>query len=847
MSAVAGDFPREGEAVPLWPVVLADQRRWMLTAPPRRTAAGDWEMQVDGNPRQLRDRELCFIEQISAVAAPAGAAVPATVRLPDGTSFEGAIFRAQRRDGALWLNWQHDGQPREGRIAAELIERLTLSLRAPQVPLAAPRPAPTPAAAPVAAPASADLRKGRGFAELADGTRALYDVPPLRLSDGSWQLQIDGRMRIVPGPQLWLSESLTAPPVQLDALPVPLHLLIVLASGQPLEGEVLAMRDGEDAVWLRWRHDGEERSLWLASGAVAACEVQLRAATVKRAAPTVVENGRKAALLRSPADLDAYVAGRQQGEARAIECHFQTTFEDWQQIVGDPHLADAQFRLANRLGMPLVDLDAIEASSAAIAALAPDAARRLRVVPLRITPKLIVAATDNPSDVEAHTTVEFTTGRRLLSLIASPPAMHAAISRYYDTLEDSTLLRSLLLGQEADDDSDKAARENERLAREQPIVRLVSTLIDDAVARRTSDIHIRPGEDNFEVLYRIDGALLPIRTFARPLLRAVISRIKVIASMDIAEHRLPQDGRVTVISQGTLVDLRISVLPSVYGESVVMRLLNTRDGLRNIEQIGFNEHDEGQFRNMLSRSHGMVLVTGPTGCGKSTTLYAALLEARKQSVNIITVEDPVEYRIGGVTQIQINHGIGFDFARTLRNILRHDPDIIMVGEIRDHETAEIAVESALTGHIVLSTLHTNSAATAVTRLIDLGVEAFLLRSTLLGVLAQRLARRNCPNCLDVERVESYVRAALGVGEDEEFKRGIGCKYCAGTGVHGRIAVYELMPITAAMRRLIVANVDGDAVHDQAVVDGMIPITQQALALARAGTISLAEAYRIRVE
>jgi type IV pilus assembly protein PilB len=310
---------------------------------------------------------------------------------------------------------------------------------------------------------------------------------------------------------------------------------------------------------------------------------------------------------------------------------------------------------------------------------------------------------------------------------------------------------------------------------------------------------------------------------------------------------VPQDGRTTVTEDGRLIDLRISVLPTVDGESVVIRLLNTADSLLALDAIGFNPRDGQLIKDFLARSHGLILVTGPTGCGKSTTLYAALVETRKQNVNIITVEDPVEFHIAGIEQVQVNRAAGVNFARVLRNILRHDPDVIMIGEIRDRETAEIGVESALTGHLVLSTLHTNNAASAITRLLDLGVESFLLRSTLMAVLAQRLARRNCRHCQVVDDVDPHIREVMGVKADEVFHRGSGCAQCDGTGVRGRAAVYELLPMTTATRRLVVPNADAEALHETAVAEGMVPITDHALALARAGVISLGEAFRIRVE
>jgi type IV pilus assembly protein PilB len=672
---------------------------------------------------------------------------------------------------------------------------------------------------------------------------------PQQLSDGSWHLSVEGRTQIAPHDAVWLVETETPAPKEMVPAEMPVPLSITLPAGGRIEGEVIESLISQSDIWLHWRRGGRKRTLWISAAAVAGFEIVMRQPKQSVAAGGVAANGQaeKLPLLHSAADLDAYLAAELQTDGHALKHHFHADLQAWERCSDDARNADVTFRLAQRLGLPLIDLAAVQAAEPALPALTPEMARKFRMVPLRIRQNLIAVATDNPTNLEAVSTVEFTTGRRVVLLLAKPAAVHAAISRHYDRVEDTALLKSLILSPDSDDDSEKSVHENERLAREQPIVRLVASLIEDAARRRASDIHIRPRAEDFEVLFRVDGALLPVRTFAKPLLRAVTSRIKVLAGMDIAEHRLPQDGRVSVPFEDTEIDMRISVLPSVNGESVVMRLLNPRDGLRNLTEIGFSVHDEAVFRDMLARSHGMILVTGPTGCGKSTTLYAALLEARKEDVNIITVEDPVEYHIPDVTQIQINHAIGFDFARTLRNILRHDPDVIMLGEIRDHETAEIAVESALTGHLVLSTLHTNSAATAVTRLLDLGVESFLLASTLLGVLAQRLARRNCHQCMEPERIDPFVRAALGVGEDETFYRGIGCRHCSGTGVHGRTAVYELMPITPAIRKLIVPNVDGDAVHAEAIAAGMVSITDQAIALARAGVISLDEAYRIRVE
>ncbi len=316
--------------------------------------------------------------------------------------------------------------------------------------------------------------------------------------------------------------------------------------------------------------------------------------------------------------------------------------------------------------------------------------------------------------------------------------------------------------------------------------------------------------------------------------------------MNIAERRVPQDGRARVVEGGNVVDLRISIIPTVEGESVVIRLLNTEVGLKTISELGFSERDLPVFSDLIHKSYGIILVTGPTGSGKSTTLYAALEEVRKQNVNIITVEDPVEYHIPGIEQIQVNSAIGFTFARALRNILRHDPDVIMIGEIRDEETARIAVQSALTGHLVLSTLHTNDASGAVTRLMDMGIESYLLSSSLLGVLAQRLMRRNCIECAREEDVEPGIRISLGVPKDEVFYKGAGCERCNGTGYSGRLAVYELLLVTSGLRRLIKEGVASEQIQREAAKEGMVPLTANALSQARIGVTSLEEVYRVRL-
>jgi type IV pilus assembly protein PilB len=510
---------------------------------------------------------------------------------------------------------------------------------------------------------------------------------------------------------------------------------------------------------------------------------------------------------------------------------------------GEPSYATAQ-----RLGLPLVRLDHIAANADALGLIPPDLARRLRAVPLRVFKGMVAVAMEDPGGPDAQRLLEFLSRERVLPLVASAMQIREAIARHYDQVEDRAMARQLGLDTSIMDAQTPSEPEAHRLALEIPVVSMVHTLIADAVARRASDIHLRPGEDATDVLYRIDDELVPVRRLARALNPAVVSRIKVLAGMNLAEHRRPQDGRTTFrLDSGQTVDLRISLLPTVFGESMVVRLLDTSESLWKLDQLGLSKSDRQRVEDVMARSHGMFLATGPTGCGKSTTLYAMLLELRKQRINILTIEDPVEFHIADIQQMQVNRAAGFNFASAMRNFLRHDPDVIMVGEIRDRETADIAVESALTGHLMLSTLHTNTAATTVTRLLDLGIEAYLLRTSLLAVISQRLVRLTCQHCRVEEAVDRHVREELDVGVDEVFHIGRGCHHCEGLGVFRRQAVYELMVMTPSLRRLIVPGADADALHAAAISEGMIPITQAAVALARSGVISLAEAWRVRAD
>jgi len=497
--------------------------------------------------------------------------------------------------------------------------------------------------------------------------------------------------------------------------------------------------------------------------------------------------------------------------------------------------------LAQQLGVPQVSLEHFEIQEEALKLVPESLARRFMVVPLLIDGERLIVASPDPTDSEVLHMLGFISSKAVEAVLASANEVIQAVNHHYAgaTAEE--------LPENETSDESLSLQRMKQLAEDKPTVRFVDNLLEDAISRRASDIHLRPGAKDVAILLRIDGVLIETRRLKRSTLPAIVSRIKIIGGMNIAERRLPQDGRHLVKLSERSIDLRLSIMPTVHGESVVIRILDTRQSLKSLDQIGFSGTDVERFRSLISHNQGIVLVTGPTGSGKSTTLYAALNGIKASGVNIITVEDPVEYQIDGIRQIQVKPKIGYTFARALRHILRHDPDVIMVGEIRDQETALMATESALTGHLVLSTLHTNSAATTVTRLLEIGIAPYLLNASLLGVLAQRLVRRNCPHCLEEEIVSDSVRQALGLSADETFYKGQGCDKCNNLGFSGRVAAYELLEVTPALRAMIEPAVSAQKVEQQAIDDGMRPLTQSALQLAREKLIALSEVYRVRLE
>jgi type IV pilus assembly protein PilB len=507
--------------------------------------------------------------------------------------------------------------------------------------------------------------------------------------------------------------------------------------------------------------------------------------------------------------------------------------------------------LARKLGIPRVSLKSMIPSPAVMAEINADIAMRYNVMPLAVLKDRLIIAMENPLDWNTLELLQFHTNHRIETVIASREELNRAIGTYYGRIDEKKILDEIhsdeMIGESpAVYDPSRNAIEQE--AGKKPVVRLIRTVILQGILRGASDIHIRPGKDAVDILYRVDGVLQYSRRVEKSLLMPLIARIKILGNMDIAEHRLPQDGHARLSHQDNVIDMRISVMPSIKGESAVIRILDKSMGLRSLGELGFLEHELKQLGLLMTHNHGMFLVTGPTGSGKSTTLYAMLNVIRQRNPHIITVEDPVEYDMDDVEQMQVRNVIGYTFAEALRHILRHDPDVIMVGEIRDLETGRISVKSALTGHLVLSTLHTNDAASAITRLTEMGIEPYLVSATLLGVLAQRLVRRICLDCREVdERASDEIRKLFGISEDENVYHGKGCPTCSQTGYHGRTTVVELLTLTPSLVEMINRGVPEEQLRAEAIREGMRSLTDNGLELVRRGITTLEEVFSIRLE
>ena len=511
---------------------------------------------------------------------------------------------------------------------------------------------------------------------------------------------------------------------------------------------------------------------------------------------------------------------------------------------------DVVSALAEQLGIPaLRSTDPIYPEPAALELLSSDQATKYRALPLAILDdgRLRVAMAD-PLDLVARDDLAKATGHKIAPVIVAEEPLAKAIQAGYvgrgsgSTTDEPSGIEAAPEAGEVNLDDLKV------LANDAPIVKLVNSLIVKAIRDRASDIHVEPQKKRLKIRYRIDGVLYPLATISRELSPVVTSRLKIVCNMDIAERRLPQDGRFSVVFDNRDFDLRVSSLPGIFGEKIVLRILY-KDAVRyDFDELGFSADAQALLRKHVSRSQGALLLTGPTGSGKTTTIYACLSEIDRGKRNVVTLEDPVEYQLPGIHQVQVNPKIGFSFAAGLRTVLRQDPDVIMVGEVRDKETAEMAIRASLTGHLVLSTLHTNDAMGTITRLVNMEIEPFLVTEAVSLVGAQRLVRATCPACrVPYEPEESLLRRFGLVGSDGQFLRGAGCGECRGIGYNGRIAILELAEMTADLRESILKGKHAQELRDAAVARGMVTLLQDGIAKAKQGLTTLDEVLRVCAE
>ena len=496
--------------------------------------------------------------------------------------------------------------------------------------------------------------------------------------------------------------------------------------------------------------------------------------------------------------------------------------------------------LAGHIGLEFVGLDEITIDPSASALIPEPLARRYNAIPIAFEDGSLVVAMADPANVLAIDDIRAITGLDVLPRVATKTEVEDAISRMA-RFDDSVSDLGDLLDDEAEVEDLGAL---EASVDEAPVVKLVNTIITRAINERASDIHIEPGERDLRIRFRIDGVLHESMSTPRAIANAMVSRLKIMADINIAERRIPQDGRMSLKVAGKQVDLRVATLPSVYGEKVVLRILDRSSVMLELTDLGFGARNLERFQEAYERPYGAILVTGPTGSGKSTTLYATLNVLNDARVNIITVEDPVEYRMGGITQIQVNRKAGLTFASALRSILRADPDVVLIGEIRDRETAQIAIEAALTGHLVLSTLHTNDSSSSIGRLIEMEVEPYLVASSIDGILAQRLARRLCEKCKVTAPpvVEEFEK--LGLEAPKEVYAPEGCGSCANTGYRGRLALHEILLVDEEIQRLAVERRPSDEIKAAALAAGMTTLWQDGIEKVATGVTSLEEIMRV---
>jgi type II secretory ATPase GspE/PulE/Tfp pilus assembly ATPase PilB-like protein/ActR/RegA family two-component response regulator len=521
----------------------------------------------------------------------------------------------------------------------------------------------------------------------------------------------------------------------------------------------------------------------------------------------------------------------------------------WETVVSQRKATDEQLLggLATRFRLKLADVTQGEQQAREL--VSEPVARKYHILPLRVTDSFLEIATANPFDLDCEKTLAFATGREVRMLLASPAKIQEKIDEFY---RPENVIGQLLEGMgentevtqlEDQPELDEIAVSAEE-ASQRPVVRLVDLILSEGILSRASDIHVEPEEGGVAVRYRIDGVLRQVMKIPRAAGLPLISRMKIISSLDIADRMRPQDGRARVAVNGIPVDLRVSTLPAQLGEKVVIRILDSSRTVLSLDSLGLNPDETAGIKGLLDNRDGVILVTGPTGSGKTTTLYSALRHVQSEGVNIVTVEDPVEYRIQGIVQVQVNEKAGLTFASALRSILRQDPDVVLVGEIRDKETAQIAVQASLTGHLVLSTLHTNDAPNAVTRLVDIGIEGFKIASALRGVVGQRLMRRLCPTCKEVWVESIPPKLHRWIPPDTPLYRAVGCPECAMTGYRGRFSIVEVLAVTPEVERRIGANETAYRIADAARAGGMKSLWDSGLSHVLRGESTIDELLRV---
>ncbi|MGE4345117.1 MAG: type IV-A pilus assembly ATPase PilB [Geoalkalibacter sp.] len=510
--------------------------------------------------------------------------------------------------------------------------------------------------------------------------------------------------------------------------------------------------------------------------------------------------------------------------------------------------------LSRQYGVPSINLEEFDIDPAILRLIPPDVAQKYQVIPVNRAGATLIIAMSDPSNIFAIDDIKFMTGYNIEVVVAPDVAIKAAIDQYYDqsaTLADVMEDLDDIDLEVVDEDDKFDVRELEKATEDAPVVKLVNLILTDAIKKKASDIHIEPYETTFRVRYRIDGVLYEVMKPPMKLKNAITSRLKIMAEMDIAERRLPQDGRIKIkLPGGKDMDFRVNCMPTLFGEKVVLRLLDKGNLQLDMTKLGYEEKALKWFKNEIHKPFGMVLVTGPTGSGKTVSLYSALSELNKVTDNISTAEDPVEFNFAGINQVQMHEEIGLNFAAALRAFLRQDPDIIMIGEIRDFETAEIGVKAALTGHMVLSTLHTNDAPSTINRLLNMGIEPFLVASAVNLITAQRLARRVCPECKEPEDIPKQSLIEAGVPGDEVDDlvcyRGTGCSHCNKTGYRGRIGLYQVMPMFEEIREMVLAGANTAEIKRESMRLGVKTMRQSALTKLREGVVSFEEVLRCTI-